>query len=52
MIKRKKSAKIPFNMHRFNCNLKKFSGVTPPGTPSKDRPSAGRRALRARFVKT
>ena len=36
----------------FNVTFKKFSGDDTPGTPSKDRPMADRRALRARFVKT
>ena len=52
MIKRKKSAEIPFNMHRFYVIAKKFSGGDTPGTPSKDWPLASRWALRARLVKT
>ena len=36
----------------FNVTYKKFSEGDTPGTSSKDRPSAGQRALRARFVKT
>ena len=36
----------------FNITFKKFSGGDTLGTSSKDRPSASRRALRTRFVKT
>ena len=42
--KKKKSAKIPLNMHRFNVIFKKFSGVIPPEPPLKTglRPVDGR----------
>ena len=52
IIKRKHLLKSLLICIDFNVTFKKFSGVDSPGTPSKDRPFAGRRALYARFVKT
>ena len=49
--KKNKPAKILLICIDFNVTVTKFVGDDTSGTPSKDRPSTGRRARSARFVK-